>query len=153
MDINKLISAEHICMQLKGTTKEEVIEELVQYMDDKNILFDKNLYLKDVLLRENEIPTGIGNGIAIPHAKSRGVKKASIAFGISKNGVDFKSFDNNLVHLIFLIAVPENSNDLHLKLLSQLSRKLMHEEFRKRLKNAKSKKEILLILNEESELA
>ncbi|WP_066500671.1 PTS sugar transporter subunit IIA [Abyssisolibacter fermentans] len=151
MDITELINKEQICMELHGDTKEEVICELVDAIDKSNNLHDKNIYLSDVIKREGEISTGIGNEIAIPHGKSKGVKNASLAFGVSKKGIDFKSFDEKLVHLIFLIAVPEDSNNLHLKVLSQLSRKLMHPEFRHKLKNANTKEEILLILNGESE--
>lgn len=150
MNINELINKQQICMNLKGNSKEEVILELVQALDKSENLYDKNTYLRDVMKRESEISTGIGNEIAIPHGKSKGVKNACLAFGISKNGIDFQSYDGELVHLIFLIAVPESSDNLHLRVLSQLSRKLMHKEFRQNLKNAKSNEDVLLILNEES---
>ncbi len=151
MNITELISKEQICMDIKSNTKEDAILELVEALDKSGNLCDKKVYLCDVLKREGEISTGIGNEIAIPHGKSKGVKKASLAFGVSKKGIDFQSYDEKLVHLIFLIAVPENSNDLHLRVLSQLSRKLMHEEFREKLKNANTSDEVLLILNGESE--
>ncbi len=147
MDINTLISKNQICIDLKGKNKKEVIAEMVDILNTSGKLNDKNLYLQDVIKREEAISTGIGNGIAIPHGKSTAVNEASLALGISRQGIDFDSLDEEPVHIIFLIAAPENADDLHLKILSQLSRKLMHEEFRNALKSAKSNEEIINILN------
>jgi fructose-specific phosphotransferase system IIA component len=98
------------------------------------------------MAREAQSTTGIGMGIAIPHGKSNAVKKTSIAFGRSERGVDFQSLDSELAHLFFLIAVPEDAKDEHLRLLSQLSRKLVHQEVRQRLMETGSKEEVLKIL-------
>ncbi len=87
--------------------------------------------------------TGVGNGVAIPHGKSPSVKEPSLVFARSDKGVDFASFDDKPAKLFFMIAVPEESSDEHLKVLAQLSRKLMHEDFRNYLLNVNSKEEVL----------
>jgi len=96
-----------------------------------------------VLRREKEFSTGIGMGIAIPHAKDSSVKEAALTLGISKAGIDYEALDGSLAHIFFLIAVPAESNDVHLKVLSYISRKLMHQEIRDRLLSAATYEEIL----------
>lgn len=148
MDINDLISESQICTDIEGNTKKEAISKLVDILDNSGKLYNKTDFLKDVIKREESISTGIGNGIGIPHGKSAAVKQVSLALGICKKGIDFDSFDGEPVHIIFLIAAPQDADDLHLRILSTLSRKLMHEEFREALKKAKISKEIMNILHE-----
>jgi PTS system nitrogen regulatory IIA component len=147
MDITNLISESLICTNLKGETKDEIISELVDIVDKSNCLYNKYEFLNDVLKREKSISTGIGNGIGMPHGKSTAVKQACLALGISKKGINFDSMDDELVNIIFLIAVPKEADDLHLKVLGCLSRKLMHEEFREALKKENTSKKIIELLN------
>lgn len=147
MDITNLISESLICTNLKGETKDEIISELVDIMDKNNCLYNKYEFLNDVLKREKSISTGIGNGIGMPHGKSTAVKQACLALGISKKGINFDSIDDELVNIIFLIAVPKEADNIHLKILGYLSRKLMHEEFREALKKEKTSKKIIECLN------
>src|SRR5699024_4849458 len=100
---------------------------------------------KAVLKREKEGTTGIGMGVAIPHGKSKTVQQPTLVFGKSKGGIEYDSLDGNPVYLMFLIAVPENSSDEHLKILSHLSRKLMREEIRNQLMNLEQKSEFYTI--------
>lgn len=138
MEIRDMFSKERISFDLKATNKAQVIDELIDILYKDGKITDREEFKKAVLKREEEFSTGIGMGIAIPHGKSTAVKEASIVFGKSKKGIDFNSMDGEPAHLFFLIAVPEESNDVHLKALSEISRRLMHDEVREKLYKAKS---------------
>lgn len=143
MKINELLTENNITFNLRGKTKEEVITELIDLLYKNNIIKNKDLFKKVVLKREREFSTGIGNFIAIPHGKSNTVVNPAVAFGISKKGVDFDSMDGKPAHLIFLIAVPEKSNDTHLQIISYISRRLMHKEVRDSLMYAENYDDII----------
>ena len=147
MDINKLMNENLINLDLKGETKLEVIKELIELLDKEGRLLDKEVYYQDVLKREEIGSTGVEMGVAIPHGKSAGVKEPSLAFGRVKDGVDFDSMDGIKSDLVFLIAVPENSDDTHIRILTSFARKLMHKEFRDGLRNSEKPAEILELLN------
>lgn len=137
MEIKDMFSKERACFDLKATTKMEVIDELIEILVKDNKISDKEKFKEAVLKREEEFSTGIGLGIAIPHGKSNAVIEASIVFGKSSKGIDYQSMDDEPANLFFLIAVPEESSNLHLKALSEISRKLMHTETREALMKAK----------------
>lgn len=143
MNIKELLTKERISFNLKGLTKEEVIDELIEILFNDNVIEDKDKFKIAVMKREEKFSTGIGNGVGIPHGKNKFVTEAAIAFGISKNGVDFDSMDGEPAHLIFLIVVPEKSNDIHLKVLSYISRRLMHNEVRQALIEAENYDDII----------
>ncbi len=143
MEIEKLLTSDRISFDLKGGNKEEVIDELIELLCKDGAVTNKKDFKLAVMKREEQFSTGIGHGIGIPHGKSDAVSTASIAFGISKDGVDFSSMDGQPVNLIFLIAVPNKSNDIHLKILSFISRRLMHSEVREKLMKAQSYEDIL----------
>ncbi|ABP68017.1 putative PTS IIA-like nitrogen-regulatory protein PtsN [Caldicellulosiruptor saccharolyticus DSM 8903] len=138
MDIKELFSPNRLCFDLKAKTKEEVIDELIDILYNDGKLTDKEKFKKAVMKREEEFSTGIGMGIAIPHGKDSSVLEPCITFGVSKSGVDFDSMDGKPTHIFFLISVPDNAADTHLHVLSFISRKLMHEDVREKLYNAKS---------------
>ncbi|HSH36087.1 PTS sugar transporter subunit IIA [Schnuerera sp.] len=143
MEIEKLLTSNRISFDLKGGNKEEVIDELIELLYKDGAVTNKKDFKLAVIKREEQFSTGIGHGIGIPHGKSDAVSMASIAFGISKDGVDFDSMDGQPVNLIFLIAVPKNSDDMHLKILSFISRRLMHSDVRGKLMKAQSYEDIL----------
>jgi PTS system fructose-specific IIA component/PTS system nitrogen regulatory IIA component len=138
MATKDMFSKERVSFNLKATTKDSVLEELINILAADGKILDKAEFKKAVLKREEEFSTGIGMGIAIPHGKSSAVKEASIVFGRSHKGIDYQSMDDEPAHLFFLIAVPEQSSDLHLRALSEISRKLMHAEIREQLFIAQS---------------
>lgn len=138
MATKDMFSKERVSFNLVSSTKNEVIDELISLLMADGKLIDREEFKKAVLKREGEFSTGIGMGIAIPHGKSSAVKEASIVFGKSSKGIDYESMDDKPAHLFFLIAVPEESSDLHLRALSEISRKLMHTEVRQQLMDAKS---------------
>lgn len=151
MKVSELLDDGAMELSLKSTEKGEVIDELINVLVNNGAISDREQFKKDILKREEEGCTGIGFGIAIPHAKSAGVKFPRVAFGLSKSGVDYESIDGTQAHLFFMIAVNSGENDLHLKALANLSRLLMHGDFRQQLLNAKSPAEVLeIIRNRES---
>ncbi len=145
MTTKDMFSKNRISFDLKASNKDEVIKELIQLLYDDGKIIDKEKFREAVLKREEEFSTGIGMGIAIPHGKSNAVKEASIAFGRSNKGIDYESMDDKPANLFFLIAVPEESSDVHLKALSEISRKLMHTEIREKLFKVQSFEEFIKI--------
>lgn len=131
---------------LQASSKTEAIAEMVAKLDQEGLLLDKAAYHQAVLAREAEYSTGIGMGVAIPHGKSSGVKTPALVFARSEAGVDFEAMDDKPSYLLFLVAVPEDSADTHLKVLSSLSRKLMHQDVRDALMKADSYDAIIQIL-------
>jgi len=145
MATKDMFSKDRVSFDLKATSKEEAINELIQILYEDGKIIDKEKFKQAVLKREEEFSTGIGMGIAIPHGKSDAVKEASIAFGRSNKGVDYESMDDEPAHLFFLIAVPEESSDVHLRALSEISRKLMHTETRENLFKVESFEEFIKV--------
>lgn len=147
MKIIDLLNKKSICLNLKATTKKEAIDELVDLVDASGNLSDKEAYKQGIIAREEQSTTGIGEGIAIPHAKVGAVKKACLAAAVSQSGVDYESFDGSLAHLFFMIAAPDGANNTHLEVLSRLSTILMDESFRQRLMNAQTVDEFLSLID------
>ncbi|EGK07319.1 PTS sugar transporter subunit IIA [Kroppenstedtia eburnea] len=147
MKITELVNEQRITEQLEAKTKADVLNELAALLDRDGKLLDRDVFLQSIVAREQQGSTGIGYGIAIPHGKSTAVKEPAIAFGRSLEGVDFDSLDGQPAKLFFMIAVPEQSDNLHLQTLAKLSRKLMHESFRDELMQAKTKGDILRALS------
>ncbi|MFG6495875.1 fructose-specific PTS transporter subunit EIIC [Fictibacillus sp. UD] len=143
MKITDLLTKNTILLSLEAQSKEAVIDELIEKLDSAGKLNDKDEYKKAILARESQSTTGIGEGIAIPHAKTNAVKEPAIAFGRSQNGIDYESLDGQKAHLFFMIAAYEGANNDHLATLSRLSSFLMDAEFRSRLDSASSAEEIL----------
>jgi len=147
MKIVDLLQKEGINLNFNPSTKEQCINELVDLMDKTGNLNNKEEYKKAILDREALSTTGIGDGIAIPHGKTSAVKKAALAAAISKNGVDYDSLDGAPAKLFFMIAVPNNNDNLHLEVLARLSTILMDENFRTNLINCTDKNEFLTLIN------
>ncbi|WPC40505.1 fructose-specific PTS transporter subunit EIIC [Clostridium sp. JS66] len=152
MKITELLKKDTIILDLSSSTKSEVIDELVNKLNQAGKLNDKAEYKKAILAREEQFSTGIGDGIAIPHAKTSAVKVPALCFGRSKQGIDYESLDGSDAHIFFMIAASEGAHNDHLDTLSRLSSLLMNEGFRKKLMEASSEDEILtLIDNQEKE--
>ncbi|MEK5206182.1 PTS fructose transporter subunit IIABC [Psychrobacillus sp. FSL H8-0510] len=143
MKITQLLTEETIILNLDATSKQQVLEELTGQLEQAGKLVDRQAFLKDILTRENQSTTGIGEGIAIPHAKSVAVDAPAIAFGRSEHGLDYESLDGQPAHLFFMIAATEGANDDHLEALSRLATFLMDEKFRSRILAASSKQQVL----------
>ncbi|TDT63686.1 PTS fructose transporter subunit IIABC [Fonticella tunisiensis] len=152
MKITELLTKDTIILELKSRTKAEVIDELVNKLYSAGKLNDKDEYKKAILEREAQFTTGVGDGVAIPHAKTSAVKTPALAYGYSREGIDYDSLDGKPAHIFFMIAGSEGANNEHLETLSRLSVMLMNEEFRRKIENAKSEEEILNIIDEQERL-
>jgi len=141
--IEEILDKDMMIFDLKSKDKLSVLKELIKPLAAKGAIDDEGKFLEVVLKREEEFSTGIGMGVAIPHGKSSLVKKASLVFGKSKDGIDYNSMDGKPAYLFFLIAAPEDSDNLHLKILAKLSRSLMHEEVRDELNRAETYEDVI----------
>ena len=147
MKIAELLGKDTIKLNLKANSKMEVLDQLVDVLYDAGRLNDKELYKEEILKRESLSSTGIGEGIGIPHGKTSAVKKASLALGIFKDGVDFDSLDGAPVNIVFMIAAPEGANNEHLETLSRLSVLLMNPEFKEGLLSSKVPEDVFSLLD------
>ena len=151
MRISELLQKESIALGRKPQDKADAIGQMMELLAKSGSLEDKKKFKQAILERERLSTTGIGEGIAIPHGKSSAVKRAALAAMVVPQGVDFASADGAPVHLLFMIAVPEEGAELHLEVLERLAAMLMDEDFRKRLTAAKDAAEFLHILSIEEE--
>lgn len=132
----------------KKNTRDEAIDDLIDQLDKNDYITDKKELKDAVLKREAEATTAIGMHVAIPHAKSSAVKQPVVAVMNNKHGIDWESLDGTLPNIVFLIAVPNDSSDTHLKLLQRLSRTLMDDNIRKQLIEATQTQQIYDLLKE-----
>ncbi len=149
--MTKLLDAlprEAILAELHSRDKKGIIEELV--MPVSRMAGLEHRYLVRVLMeRERLGSTGIGGGIGIPHGKMKGLERMLVGFGRSREGVDFDAIDGRPAHLFFVLITPEDSIDVHLRLLAQISRMLKNDRFKERLLTAADRDEILRVIREE----
>jgi nitrogen PTS system EIIA component len=149
MKITDILSPDAIIPDLKGVTKPTVLAEIAQLLAAKHpeiALEDLKAVLAE---RERLGSTAIGDGIAIPHGKLRGVTKIIGAFGRHIKGVDFESLDGGPTHLLFVLIAPEDSASLHLKALARVSRLLKESSFRERLMAANGADELFRLIKDE----
>lgn len=152
MNIEEVLNTNLIILDMKATTKEEAIRELTERLYQEGKIVDKDLFIKDVYLREEEGQTGLGNHIAIPHGKSDAVQITSIVFGRTSNSLLWESPDNKPVHVVILFAVRNvDKTTVHLKLLSQVAMALADDETLEKLLTTQDKKEIIRLLSQEME--
>ena len=147
MKITELLDLKSIDLNPQVSSKEEAIEHMVDLLDQSGKLNNKDVYKESVLKREAQSTTGIGDGVAIPHGQSEGVKTAGLSAMVVKEGLDFKSLDGQPTYLFFMIGAPKDSEGAHLQALAQLSTLLMEEDFRNALINASSKEEFLQLID------
>lgn len=148
--IEDLTSPSLVSVNLAATERRAAIEELAKLLQADGRVTDVPAYVDAVWAREQETGgTGMESGVAIPHAKSPAVVHPSVAFGRSAGGVDFGAEDGTTADLIFLIAAPEGADDLHVRVLSRLARRLIHEGFRTSLREASSPEAVYDIIRKE----
>lgn len=136
MKINDLLLKDAMIMDLQATDKKGAIDEMVAKLYEVGRISDIAVYKEGILAREAQTSTGLGDGIAMPHAKNQAVNEATVLFAKSKTGVDYEALDGQLTYLFFMIAAPEGANDTHLQALAALSRLLIDPEFVEKLKKA-----------------
>lgn len=147
MDIRELLLKDVMIMNLKATTKEEAIDEMVAKYAEQGIITDAKLYGDDIRKREGESTTGIGDGIAMPHAKDKAVTRATVLFAKSDAGIDFNALDGQPVHLFFMIAAPEGADNTHLAALAALSSLLINPDLVAQLKQAQTPDDVVSLFS------
>jgi fructose-specific phosphotransferase system IIA component len=147
MKLSKFCDENLITFNLKSTTKTGVIEELVELAAGSTMIKNHDELLNDVRERENLVTTGVGYGVAFPHAKTRAAKGIVIAFGRSTKGIDFEAMDHRPVSLFFLIAAPEDAVGAHLNVMARLSFLMKSEENRQRLMQVSSPGDVLSLID------
>lgn len=148
MDLNEILSEDIINLDLKGTTKDEILRELSQHLFEAGYISDIEQFVKDIYVREAAGITGAGNHIAIPHGKSSVVKKITIAIGRSEHLVEWESYDDEPVNLFFLFCVSDDEGfaQNHMRLLAELAGKIGKDSLVAELQEAKTPSEVISIL-------
>lgn len=138
-----------ITLDLKGNTKKEVFNELSQMLLDSNYIDDKESFHTALYEREDIGITGLGNHIAIPHGKSDSVKKTGLAIGKSDHDIEWETHDGKPVRFVIMFSVPNDDEyeKKHLKLLTEVAKKLADDEIVEKLLRSKTKDEIISILS------
>ncbi|QAS53775.1 PTS fructose transporter subunit IIABC [Halobacillus litoralis] len=147
MKITDLLTKDTILLNMTAASKPEAIDELVGKLDAAGKLNDRDAFKKAIEDREQQSTTGIGDEIAIPHAKTSAVKDPAIVFGRSTDGLDYESLDGQPTKLFFMIAASEGANNTHLETLSRLSSFLMDNNFRAQLEAAKTEADVIEAIN------
>ncbi|MCP3794603.1 MULTISPECIES: PTS fructose transporter subunit IIABC [Paenibacillus] len=142
MRITDLMIKETMIMDLQATTKDEAIEELIASLEASGRINDRALFKEMIYKREAESSTGIGGGIAMPHAKTKAVNEATVVFAKSSKGVEFESLDGEPAKVFFMIAAPEGAANTHLRTLAALSRLLIDTDFIDKLMNTQTPDEV-----------
>jgi len=153
MKIMDFLNKKAVTANLESENKKSVIAELVDLLIKTGSVKqkEKNALIETLMERESLGSTGIGQGIGIPHGKSKTVKELTAAFGLSKKGIKFDSLDGEAVYIFFLLLAPEESAGPHLKALARISRILKDKYFREMLRRAEDEKELLKIITDEDQ--
>ena len=147
--ITDYITEDLIDLDLKSKNRESILVELSKLLErSKNILVEDNDIYKALVDREKLGSTGIGKGVAIPHAKTESAKELTVALGISRKGIDFNSMDDEEVHIFFVFASPNKDSQIYLKVLARISRLIREENFRQNLMDCKTAKEVIACIAE-----
>ncbi len=145
MKILDFLIPKTIITELKSTDKKGVLEELTLPVSEITRIEHKEL-IRVLIEREHLGSTGIGNGIGIPHGKLKNLPDLILGFGLSRKGVNFDALDGKPTHIFFLLLTPENSTDLHLKLLARISKILKEEHFKEKIFNSSDKEEVIRLI-------
>ncbi|HEL1856937.1 TPA: PTS sugar transporter subunit IIA [Streptococcus suis] len=147
MKIQDVLRKDVMLLDLQATSKEAVIDEMIASLVDKGYVTDFEVFKTGIMNREAQTTTGLGDGIAMPHAKNAAVKEATVLFAKSNKGVDYASLDGQPTDLFFMIAAPEGANDTHLSALAELSKYLMKAGFADRLRAATNPEEVIAVFD------
>lgn len=147
MKIQDVLRKDVMLLDLQATSKEAVIDEMIASLVDKGYVTDFDVFKTGIMNREAQTTTGLGDGIAMPHAKNAAVKEATVLFAKSNKGVDYASLDGQPTDLFFMIAAPEGANDTHLAALAELSKYLMKPGFADKLRSVSSPEEVISVFD------
>ena len=143
MKIGDILTEEMVLTNLEGSTKNEIIDAMIDLVGNSPKVMDKEKVREAIFEREEIMSTGVGNGFAIPHGKTDAVSDIIAAFAVTAEPIDYQSLDEKPVRLVFLLVGKDNMVGPHIKLLSRISRLMNKEEFRNRLIEMKTPREIL----------
>ena len=143
LSIRSVLNEQRIDLHLKGQTKDEVLDEMVDLLFKDSVLSSKEQFLKDVYYREGEGITGIGDGIAIPHGKSDSVLHTAVAIGRSDHDLEWRSIDDKPVRLIIMLAIKSVDKTVHMKLLSNVAISLCQRDVIEQIFISEDKEEII----------
>ena len=149
MKISDILKKEHVIKELNSCDKTNVLDELSSFLESEGEITSKESLLAALIEREKLGSTGIGENVAIPHAKISEIDKIITVFGRSKNGVEFESLDQKPVNFIFLVLAPENSTGQHLKALARISRLFKNPSLRESVLRTNEADQIYSILVDE----
>jgi len=149
MKISEILTEEFITPHLKGSSKAEVIDAIVELVSASDKVLDKEKVRDAILQREKIMSTGVGSGFAIPHGKTEAVSDIVAAFGVTEKPIDYQSLDEQPVRLVFLLVGKDSTVGPHIKLLSRISRLMNKGEFRRKLLETKTAREILETFRQE----
>lgn len=153
MKISELLNPEAVVADIQSRDKGKVLAELTDALVASDASLQRDEVIQVLLEREKLGSTGIGDGVAIPHGKLKGIPELMLAFGRSRNGVDFDSMDGKPAHLFFLLIAPEESVGVHLKTLARISKLLKDSAVRQRLLDAADGKDLYQIILDEEDQA
>lgn len=147
MKITELLSKDCMILDLEASSKRDAIDQMVHKLYQAGRIDNEEVFKEGILNREAQTSTGLGDGIAMPHAKNSAVKQPTVLFARSKNGVDYQALDGQPVYLFFMIAAPEGANDTHLQALASLSGLLMNPDFTAELKSVSTPDEVIALFD------
>jgi len=147
MKISDLLIKDRINLDVQSSDKTGIIRELAKLHESTGVLNDYEGYVNALMAREAQSSTGIGEGIAIPHAKTEFVKEPALAMGRKKEGIEYDSLDGEPATLFFMIAAPDGANNTHIETLARLSQLLLDDDFKAALENAATADEVVDIIN------
>ena len=147
MILTQILQPDCVKVPVENNNKEAVITELVDLLDSKGLLLNRDVALQAVLERERTRSTGTGAGIAIPHGKCNAVKELVMAIGIAKEPIEFESVDGKPVTILILLISPTNQTGPHIQALASISKLMLNEEFRHALEKADSADEVYNLLS------
>lgn len=151
MEIKDLLSKDLMIMNLKSTTKKDVTDEMIEKLYENNVINDVLKFRSEIMKRELESSTGLGEGVAMPHAKTSAVNKPAIVFARSTTGVDYEALDGEDTYIFFMIAATEGQNQMHIETLAKLSKLLLKEGFIDRLKASESPEDVYKTIDDYAE--
>ena len=148
MKIKDILAPESMIMALKATNKEDAVKEMADLEVKTGIVNDEDEFIKSIWARESESTTGIGEGIAMPHARNKTINKARVLFAKSEKGIDYNSLDGQPVHLFFMITAPDGADNTHLEALAKLSGLLIDPDLVNALKKAQTPEEVIQLFED-----
>ncbi|KPJ22760.1 PTS fructose transporter subunit IIABC [Streptococcus phocae] len=147
MTIQELLQKKLMLLDLKATTKEDAIDEMISQLVAEHVVSDFEGFKAGIMAREAQTSTGLGDGIAMPHSKNKAVQKASVLFAKSQSGVDYEALDGQPTDLFFMIAAPDGANETHLAALAELSKYLLKDGFADQLRAASTPEQVLAVFD------